>query len=775
MTASTERSPALTTEPSASIFAQLSSVEQRVIQEEEEALALMMSSLESASISGRATLDIDDELLALRDQLREARVEDQAALLDHMNRLQAIRQHYDGREEEQEENEFISSPYFGRISFELYDEEGELSGVKRTFYIGKRSFVSADGRVKVVDWRSSPVSRLYYLFREAEDFYETIGDQELDARLQVRRTLSIKQGQLRRVQYGKLGELTLQRQEAGWSAKVKRRAQLRGGQGVATRVNSTVHSSAESLLPEITAMIDPEQFRLITHEQSGVVVIQGGAGTGKTTIALHRVAYLHFQNPARFSARQILMLTPGLALKRYVSKVLPSLDVPDVPIYTFAEWAGQTVKRLCPKLAKFKLVEHSDFSAQLFKRSVLMTRLIERAVREEGRSLELKFKLAGGLELEREWVKRRELPLIERLKRLKAHVQERGASYPLGASAAVDEALKVYADPVDTWNDLFTDVTRLQSWLKDLGDDSSSERLLQRISDTIHLQAMGPVPGDEAVDESTLRGVLDPDDCAIILRIAQLKYGSLKGPTGKRVKYEHVMVDEAQDLSPVALQMLCYVTPRNAPITLAGDTAQRVVFDNGFSRWSEVLPYLPKGSSLLPPLKVSYRSTQQIMELARHILGELAHDWQSREVRSGPEVQLSHHETQGEACATLSDALKALAEAEPHATIAVVTRTAEQAQRTFEAMKRFKVPQLRLISDQEFPFTAGVDLTDIMQVKGLEYDYVVALDVNAESYPADQPSRHLLHILATRAAHQLWIINAGDQAPSPLLPEALRD
>lgn len=757
--------------PQEDLLSALSPEQRRVIQQEEEALRLMMGALDSAPITDRAVMNIDEELLTLRDQLQEARQEDHAALLDQMNRLQAIRQHYDRRDEEQEENDFISSPYFGRISFELYNEEGELTGQRRTFYIGKRSFVSKDGRVKVVDWRSSPVSRLYYLFAEGDDFYESIGEHEVDGRLQIRRTLSVKHGALKRVQYGKLGELTLTRDDEGWGVKVRRRAQLGGGQGVATRASAQgVHTSAESLLPEITAMIDPEQFRLITHEQSGVVVIQGGAGTGKTTIALHRVAYLHFQSPARFSAERLLMLTPGEALKRYVSKVLPSLDVHDVPIYTFSEWAMKTVRALFPSLSKFKFTEHTDFSAQVFKRSVLMTRLIERAVREEGRALEGRFKVAGGETLAREWVKRRELPLIERLKRLKAHVRDQGARYPLGSSDAIDLALQEYADPKDTWNDLFTDVTRLQAWLRDLGDQESSERLLTRLSELIHRQSLSPRKDQDEVD---LRGHLDPDDCAIILRIAQLKYGDLKGPTGKRVRYEHVMVDEAQDLSPVALQMLCYVTPKNAPVTLAGDTAQRVVFDNGFSRWSEVIPYLPKGTSLLPPLKVSYRSTRQIMELARHILGDLTHDWSSREVRSGPEVSLTQLETEGEAMATLAEGLKSLSREEPLATVAVVTRTPAQARRVFDALKRFKVPRLRLVSDQDFPFTSGVDLTDILQIKGLEYDYVIGLDVNEESYPEDNPSRHLLHILATRAAHQLWLINGGPTQASPLLPKEL--
>ena len=77
-------------------------------------------------------------------------------------------------------------------------------------------------------------------------------------------------------------------------------------------------------------------------------------------------------------------------------------------------------------------------------------------------------------------------------------------------------------------------------------------------------------------------------------------------------------------------------------------------------------------------------------------------------------------------------------------------------------------PNLRRIRHYEFAFRPGVEVTEIRQVKGLEYDYVVLVDVNASTYPADDESRHLLHIGATRAAHQLWVVSTGK--PSPLVP-----
>jgi DNA helicase-2/ATP-dependent DNA helicase PcrA len=110
---------------------------------------------------------------------------------------------------------------------------------------------------------------------------------------------------------------------------------------------------------------------------------------------------------------------------------------------------------------------------------------------------------------------------------------------------------------------------------------------------------------------------------------------------------------------------------------------------------------------------------------------------------------------------------------EPSASVAVVSRYPEQADVYYEGLKRGEVPYLRRIAEQDFPFKPGIDVTDVRQVKGLEFDYVIAVEVTDAAYPIDDEARHLLHICATRAAHQLWILTTA--RPSPLIPEELRE
>jgi DNA helicase-2/ATP-dependent DNA helicase PcrA len=159
------------------------------------------------------------------------------------------------------------------------------------------------------------------------------------------------------------------------------------------------------------------------------------------------------------------------------------------------------------------------------------------------------------------------------------------------------------------------------------------------------------------------------------------------------------------------------------------------------------------------------------MELARAVLGPLAPP-EPPPARPGEPALLHMFTETGEAAAFLGEALRSLMAREPLAQAAVITRHAAQADLWHAALAQAEVPSLRRVKRDEFPFKAGIDVTDVAQVKGLEFDYVVLVDVSAQSYPAVLEARHLLHIGATRAVHQLWLLSVGE--PSTLLPEGLR-
>jgi DNA helicase-2/ATP-dependent DNA helicase PcrA len=280
-------------------------------------------------------------------------------------------------------------------------------------------------------------------------------------------------------------------------------------------------------------------------------------------------------------------------------------------------------------------------------------------------------------------------------------------------------------------------------------------------------ERMAPVDGlplEDASGEGHAAGRLDLEDDALLLRTFQLVHGGLQRVDGEALHYDHVAVDEAQDLSAVEVKVLYEATSERRSMTVAGDVAQRVIFDNAFRGWAELLADvgLADPAACVRPLKLAYRSTEPVMRFARAVLGPLAGPADEEVVaRPGAEVSLHAFEGMGEAVAFVADALRSLLGREPASSVALITRHAGQADAWYAALVRAEVPMLRRVRRQDFPFQPGVDVTDVGQVKGLEFDYVILLDVNQSSYPDTVEARHLLHIGATRATHQLWLVATG--------------
>jgi len=269
------------------------------------------------------------------------------------------------------------------------------------------------------------------------------------------------------------------------------------------------------------------------------------------------------------------------------------------------------------------------------------------------------------------------------------------------------------------------------------------------------------------------RATLDDEDDSILLYLHQRIHGALRHTNDKRLGYNHIVVDEAQDLGALELKVLLDTAQPGAPVTLAGDTAQQVNDHGGFANWSDMLSLLDLDHVALSPLKVSYRSTRPIMELAHAVLGHLAPPEPSVTPRDGVPTELISFPDRGAAFTFLADALRDLMDREPKASIAVLTRFPAQADETWAALERADLINLRRVSDQDFSFAPGIEITDIRQAKGLEFDYVIVMDCDMASFPDTNIARHHLHVAITRAAHQVWLIACSP--PSPLLPKTLTD
>ncbi|MCZ7583604.1 MAG: ATP-binding domain-containing protein [Deltaproteobacteria bacterium] len=272
-----------------------------------------------------------------------------------------------------------------------------------------------------------------------------------------------------------------------------------------------------------------------------------------------------------------------------------------------------------------------------------------------------------------------------------------------------------------------------------------------------------------SLDEGTpeeIAGTIDVEDFAVLLELVRLKTGKIKTPHGRMHTYAHMVVDEAQDLAPVELRVLGESLRSTASVTIAGDAAQQIDPSASFKSWEDALDLLGVKRVSSAHLKTTYRSPRPIAEYAHRVLGPIAPAEAPVAVRDGVPVAQSLFPNEGHAAVFLTEALAALFRREPRASVAVIARRPRVARRVFASLSR--LPNTRLVLDGEFSFQPGVDVTCVAQVKGLEFDYVVLPDAEPGSYPDTPESRRMLHVAATRAIHQLWVISLGK--PSPILP-----
>ena len=291
----------------------------------------------------------------------------------------------------------------------------------------------------------------------------------------------------------------------------------------------------------------------------------------------------------------------------------------------------------------------------------------------------------------------------------------------------------------------------------------------ERAIDWLMSQTEGVEYWFEAEKGEEVEAWLDDEDIAILLRAYQLRVGKLK-ESGMPLNLSHLVVDEVQDFSPIEILVLLDVCDSSRSVTLAGDTRQHISKGAGFTSWSQFLSELGVQSTALSTLEVAYRSTRQIVHFAQQLLsGDETDEAAPRTVKNGPPVELFNFSEHGACVAFLAEELRKLQEQEPRANVALLTPTEDLAEAYYKGLKDCELDSLRWIQDQNFAFAPGIDVVDVEQVKGLEFDYVVLIQVGASDYPNTPHHQRLLHVAATRAVHQLWLTCVG--RVSSLLPE----
>ncbi|MCL6517920.1 RNA polymerase recycling motor HelD [Alicyclobacillus sp.] len=673
------------------------------------------------------------------------------------------------------------SPYFGRIDF----REAGAAGTER-IYIGIGSFKADDDTFLVYDWRA-PIASLYYDHTPGPVSYEApMG--VITGTMDLKRQFVIHDGVIRLL----------------FDASVTIGDEM---------LMEVLSRRSDSHMRNIVATIQREQNRIIRHDRGRLLVVQGAAGSGKTSAALQRVAYLLYKYRKTLTTDEMLLFSPNPLFSSYVSTVLPELGEDNIRQATFYEYLVHRLGRqfevehpydqLEYLLTEEGTREHAVRRAGVrFKGSTDFLDLLEayqayllkegmafRPIRLEDRVIvpaqemrrqfylpEAPRRLADRLEWLRDWLLarvdefaeaewraewvEREVETLDDAEYRKVQQQMRQSPFSNGGDDEDRQreilarmVLKRYLKPVRARirRFLFTQPALLYRRLFE--DPELAGRLIGR--DRL------PPEWPEICEQTLARleaRTLWYEDATPFLYLREALQGVHMNTTVR-----HVLVDEAQDYSPFQLTFLKRLFPR-ARMTLLGDLNQTISpYGGALGDERTLLRLYGAQETEVIRLTRSYRSTREIVTFTRGMVpgGETIEPFE----RPGdlPQVvEVSDRETLFNAVVRAVDELRR----KGCETIAVICKTAAESREVHAALG----PKLGAVLVDAFTleFTPGVLVMPSYLAKGVEFDGVIVHDASARVYGRES-DRSLLYTVCTRAMHHLWIGSVG--TPSPFILE----
>jgi DNA helicase-2/ATP-dependent DNA helicase PcrA len=734
--------------------------------EEERLVAALREGVAEAERKERGRAGRTAALRALRDEYAEAGEEDRPAVLAQMHQEAS-------REQATSQGALpdLAEPYFGRMRI-------RTGGRIRDVLLGTCSFVEPSRGVVLVDWRKAPISEVFFTCDPGEEYEIEVDGNRVEGVLERRHIVTFEDGALTAisVQGGSLRRIAGQ-----WSFEPEGFTPTQAGEPGGTLTFGTGASGRKT--PRISALLDRRQIALLGRDPGEPLLILGAAGCGKTTVALHRVATLSARYPERFDPARALVVVPEPGLRRLAQRLLTDLGLSGVPVRTFDDWIRGEARRVFPWLPGRESPD-PPFAVSRFKRHPAMLKALDRLIDDRARDFgaRLDHRLGGKGAYRAAMEARAEPILAERLLRAQEAL---AASVPKNKKIAFEEAFreerltlpKVREDHLRlvgdrellrhavaaSGGDLFAPmVEEIATHTNRQLDQPSEVRFAH--ADADRLATLDGRSLDDGTPEA-VAGTVDVEDYALLFAILWRKTGIMGTRRAPLSLYHHLVIDEAQELSPASLGVLGRaVEPEGGSLTVAGDAAQRIDRTGYFASWEGVMAAL--GTRAEPAyLETSYRCPQPIVDLAHAILGPEAPAVRPRAKRDGAPVLRSSASSEGHAAMILVKGLSDLFEREPRAGVAVIAHDAAAARAIHEILER-ALPA-RLVLEGEFSFGPGLEVTEVAEVKGLEFDYVVVPDVGARVYLDTAEHRRRLHVAVTRAGQQVWLVAVG--ASSPIL------
>jgi DNA helicase-2/ATP-dependent DNA helicase PcrA len=671
-----------------------------------------------------------------------------------------------------------SKPYFARVDFKESDKpETEL------LYIGKMCLArEEDQKLVIVDWRA-PVSNLYYESRLGPAVYDCPAG-KIKGELCLKRQFSINNGIL----------------DAIFDIDITTNDQF---------LQSYLGANADNRLKEIVATIQAEQNRVIRAPMEKHLIVQGVAGSGKTTIALHRIAYLIYNHSKSFQPENFMIVAPNRLFLDYISDVLPELGVERVKQTTFEDFAveaiGEPVKIRDGNEKILRFLENNDtamdeenkrlmketaeFKASLALKDMIAAFVssIENSLLPEGDLTLEKLTIYTTREIQDLYYRDyRDWPIYQRLTQLKKHFSKR-----------MKERRQAFIEKLQ--NDCNLNIERIKLLMVDSEErqqliikaiDTKNEsvkkidslavegikayfRRIKRLTCMQYYQRFfaeyfagiaGQTLPPELITfirESTLKnlrmGHVEIEDVAPVLYLKYRLYG-----LDEKIRVKHIVIDEAQDFSLFQFYALKKLI-KDSSFTVLGDLAQGIHSYRGMKDWESLLDRVFDCQADLLNLEQSYRTTVEIMEAANQVIGQLpGYNLIKAKpvIRHGEPVKVVAVCNEKQMMADISDKISELRDGD-FKSVAMICKTEAECLKVHRYLKEqgMSVP---VITGKENEYHSGVVIVPVYLAKGLEFDVVMLVNVDSSRYQVNELDIKLLYVAMTRPLHLLYVYYCGE-------------
>lgn len=621
----------------------------------------------------------------------------------------------------------IKSPYFARIDFK-FDDEDEFEKI----YIGRSSLrKNSYQEMYVYDWRS-PIASIFYRFMTGEAFYDAPCGR-VTGELNLKRQYEIKNGKL----------------EYFFDSDV---------QIVDEFLRQLLSQNTTAKMKAIVETIQHEQDVVIRDMENDLLMVQGVAGSGKTSIALHRAAYLMYQGlQTKLSANNIMIISPNSIFEQYISNVLPELGEDNVISSVFEDilsalLIGRKIQSRNDFLenlivnSKYKEISRNsiEFKTSSFFREILDQFLIDiprqwiefEDVYYEGKCVVsrqiLKDKILG----------RTETPLGIKLEQLEDYILEqifgtgKGRRHKEEKNLIKQEIQKfIKIDIVELYKILFSNEAYFYSLLQ-------NSNLSQ---------------GIKSIWEYT-RENLEADrlyyDDAIAIAYLYLKiYG-----TNKYKNIKQVVIDEAQDYYPLQYEIFNLLFS-NAKFTILGDMKQTLAKKEDISFYEQIQKILNKKKSSLIMLDKSFRCTNEILNFSLKFIEKSSQIKSFNRNGDSPKVYIADNSE-----IFIDEIVKEinLCQEKGFQSICLICKTEKNSIYLFNKIKH-KL-DIQLIKNGSVSDLQGVFILPVYMSKGLEFDAVLICDADSQNYH-DEDDKNLLYVACTRALHKLSLFCENEVSP----------